>query len=56
MVHGHGLRTIQKKDPVNKELEHWIQEYLQAAAQGNKNLMRIYAAIITKLGGTPPKL
>jgi len=39
-----------------KSVEHWIQLYLQAKAEGNKTQMKLYASIITKLGGTIPKL
>jgi len=55
---------MQKTDPVNpkkvmtkaQQIQHWTQEYLQAKASGNTKLMKIYEALILKLGGKLPKL
>lgn len=39
-----------------EQLDHWIQGYLQAKAEGDARLMKIYASLIVKLGGKIPKL
>lgn len=36
-------------------INHWVQLYLQAKLDGNKKLMDMYASLIIKLGGKPPK-
>jgi hypothetical protein len=41
---------------VKQQLEHWTQAYLQAKADGNTKLTKIYEALIVKLGGKIPKL
>jgi hypothetical protein len=38
-----------------QQLDHWIQQYLQAKTEGNTKLIRIYEALIVKLGGKIPK-
>lgn len=38
-----------------QQLDHWIQQYLQAKTEGNTKLIRIYEALILKLGGSIPK-
>jgi hypothetical protein len=40
----------------SEQIQHWIQEYLQAKASGNTKLLKIYEALIIKLGGKIPKL
>lgn len=37
------------------QLSYWIQQYLQAKTEGNTKLIRIYEALIVKLGGKIPK-
>jgi hypothetical protein len=39
-----------------QQLEHWHQLYLQAKTSGDKKKMKLYEAIIIKLGATIPKL
>jgi len=39
-----------------QQLDHWIQQYLQAKASGNTKLANICKDIIVKLGGKIPKL
>lgn len=41
-----------KKD----QIDYWTQQYLQAKADGNTNLMKICESVIKKLGGKIPKL
>jgi hypothetical protein len=38
------------------QVDHWIQQYLQAKAEGNTRLLKIYEALIIKLDGKIPKL
>jgi hypothetical protein len=39
-----------------QQIEHWTQLYYQAKADGNTKLMKLYEALIVKLGGTISKL
>ena len=39
-----------------EQINHWIQQYLQAKSSGDKNKVKIYEALILKLGGKIPKL
>lgn len=39
-----------------QQIDHWIQQYLQAKQSGNTKLMNICKDIIIKLGGKIPKL
>ena len=39
-----------------EQLDHWIQQYLQAKAKGDSRLLKIYESVILKLGGKIPKL
>jgi hypothetical protein len=41
---------------VKQQIEHWTQQYLQAKADGNTKLTKIYEALIVKLGGKIPKI
>lgn len=41
---------------LKQQIEHWTQEYLQAKANGNTKLMKMYENIILKLGGKIPKI
>jgi hypothetical protein len=41
---------------VKQQIDHWTQQYLQAKADGNTKLMKIYEALIIKLGGKTPRL
>jgi hypothetical protein len=38
-----------------QQLDYWVQQYLQAKTEGNTKLIRIYEALIVKLGGKIPK-
>jgi hypothetical protein len=38
------------------QVDHWIQQYLQAKTEGNTRLLKIYEALIIKLDGKIPKL
>jgi hypothetical protein len=40
----------------NQQIEYWLQCYLQAKTSGDKKKMKMYEAVILKLGGTIPKL
>jgi|694.fasta_scaffold145895_4 hypothetical protein len=39
-----------------QQLDHWTQQYLQAKTNGDTRLLRIYEALILKLGGKIPKI
>jgi hypothetical protein len=39
-----------------KQVEHWIEQYLQAKASGDKTRMKMFEALIVKLGGKVPRL
>jgi uncharacterized membrane protein YbaN (DUF454 family) len=39
-----------------EQINHWVQQYLQAKASGDKTKMKIYESVILKLGGKIPKL
>jgi hypothetical protein len=39
----------------NKQIEHWIQCYLQAKVTGDTKQVKIYEALILKLEGKVPK-
>jgi hypothetical protein len=39
-----------------QQLEHWVQQYLQAKASGDTKLANICKDVILKLGGKIPKL
>lgn len=39
-----------------KQIEYWIEQYLQAKAAGDKNKAKMFEAIIVKLGGKIPRL
>jgi hypothetical protein len=39
-----------------QQIDHWVQQYLQAKAEGNARLTKIYEALILKLNGKIPKL
>jgi hypothetical protein len=41
---------------VKQQIEHWTQQYLQAKANGDTKLLKIYESLILKLGGKIPKL
>jgi hypothetical protein len=49
---------MEPKKCLNKkqQLEHWNQLYLQAKTNGDSKKMKLYEAIILKLGGSIPKL
>lgn len=40
----------------NKQIEHWIQKYLEAKQLGDSKMMKIYEACILKLGGKIPRI
>lgn len=39
-----------------EQINHWIQQFLQAKANGDKAKTKMYEAIILKLGGKIPKI
>jgi len=39
-----------------EQINHWVQQYLQAKASGDKAKTKMYEAIILKLGGKIPKI
>lgn len=39
-----------------KQVEYWIEQYLQAKAIGDKTKAKMFEAIIIKLGGKIPRL
>jgi hypothetical protein len=39
-----------------KQIEYWIEQYLQAKASGDKTRMKMFEALIVKLGGKVPRL
>lgn len=39
-----------------EQINHWVQQYLQAKAEGNTRLIKIYEVLILKLNGKIPKL
>ncbi len=39
-----------------KQIEYWIEQYLQAKTSGDKTRMKMFEALIIKLGGKVPKL
>jgi hypothetical protein len=41
---------------VKQQIEYWTQQYLQAKANGDTKLLKIYEAVIIRLGGKIPKL
>lgn len=45
-------KCITKKEQV----EYWIQQYLQAKANGDKTRAKMFESLIIKLGGKIPKL
>jgi hypothetical protein len=45
-------KVIPKKEQVN----HWVEQFLQAKASGDKARMKMFEAIIIKLGGKVPRI
>ena len=39
-----------------EQINYWVQQFLQAKANGDKAKTKIYEAIIIKLGGKVPKI
>jgi len=39
-----------------EQIDHWIEQYLQAKVNGDKTKTKMFEALIIKLGGKPPKL
>lgn len=39
-----------------EQLDFWVQQYLQAKASGDTKMMKVYEAVILKLGGKVPKI
>lgn len=39
-----------------QQINYWIEQYLQSKASGDRNKMKIFEAIIIKLGGKIPRL
>lgn len=42
--------------PKIEQINYWIEQYLQAKASGDKTRMKMFEAVIIKLGGRVPKL
>jgi hypothetical protein len=42
--------------PKIEQINYWIEQYLQAKASGDKTRMKMFEAVILKLGGRVPKL
>ena len=40
----------------SEQLNYWIEQFLQAKASGDKTKMKMFEAVILKLGGKVPKL
>lgn len=47
-----GKKALTKKE----QAHHWQEKYLEAKANGDKVKMKMYEAVILKLGFKPPKL
>jgi hypothetical protein len=45
-------KTMDKKE----QIEYWSAQYLQAKANGDTKKIKMYADLIIKLGGKPPRL
>ena len=43
--------AMTKKDQIN----YWVEHYLQAKTSGDKTKMKMFEALIVKLGGKVPK-
>ncbi len=39
-----------------QQVDHWKQQYLQAKANGDTTKMKMFEALIKKLGGAIPKI
>jgi hypothetical protein len=39
-----------------QQIDYWIEQYLQSKASGDRNKMKMFEAIIIKLGGKIPRL
>lgn len=39
-----------------EQINYWIEQYLQAKANGDKTKTKMFEALIVKLGGKIPKL
>lgn len=39
-----------------QQINYWLEHYLQAKTNGDRNKMKIFEAIIIKLGGKIPRL
>ena len=44
-----------KENSDSKNIEHWMQLYLQAKTSGDANKIKMYGAIILRLGAQIPK-
>lgn len=47
-----GKKCLTKKE----QAHYWQEKWLEAKANGDKNKMKMYEAVILKLGFKPPKL
>ncbi len=39
-----------------EQIDHWIQQYLDAKSKGDTRLMKLYESVIKKLDGKIPRL
>jgi hypothetical protein len=39
-----------------EQINYWVEQYLQAKVTGDRNKMKMFEAVIIKLGGKVPKL
>lgn len=46
-------KVVLKKE---EQINYWVQQYLQAKAMGDHSKLKIFKAIIEKLGGKVPKI
>lgn len=51
------MSSISRPLPIKDKgkVNYWVEQYLQAKLEGKKELMKMYADIILKLGGKIPK-
>ncbi len=49
---------MKPKKALNKQqqIDYWVEQYLQAKTNGDRNKMKMFEAVIIKLGGKIPKL
>ena len=45
-----------KAIPRKEQVDYWIEQFLQAKASGDKTRMKMFEALIIKLGGKVPRI